>query len=118
MTKPRDIFYTISMLEVGAGRDAIEIGNIGKARACARKGCFFAINYWLEDHPDKDWGTTAISMLNKLQEDYSIPENIRAAAYRLTKRVDQNFETGFEEDPVTDGEMIVEYFLDPRQLNE
>ncbi|MDT3695083.1 MAG: hypothetical protein ROY99_01750 [Ignavibacterium sp.] len=118
MTKVKDLIYTIALSELRAGEQASKIGNIGQARVCARRACGMAIEYWLKSNSDKDWGASAITMLNKLQEDCSIPKNIREAAFRLTKKVDRNFETGIEEDPLIDGEMIVKYFLDSLQTNE
>lgn len=116
MTSIRDLAYTSANAEIRAGEDAMRLGNIGKARVCARRGCFFAINFWLENFPDKGWGESAMSMLNQLQRDYSIPKIIRDAAERLTKKVDSNFETGIKEDPLKDGAMIIEYFLNPNNL--
>lgn len=118
MSGVRDLVYGVAMSELNTGRQAKQIGNIGQARVCARRACGMAIEHWLLTNPQKDWGASALTMLNKLQEDHRIPKDIREAAFRLTKRVDQNFETGIEEDPLKDGEMIIEYFLDPNQLNE
>lgn len=118
MPSLRDIIYTTAHAEIQAGELAKQTGNLGKARVCARRGCFFAISHWLEFNPQKDWGESAISMLTKLQGNQSIPKNIRDAAERLTKKVNQNFETGIEEDPLKDGETIIEYFLDKNNLNK
>jgi hypothetical protein len=118
MTSVRDLMYTTAHAEIQVGELAKQMGNFGKARVCARRGCFFAVSYWLEANPDKNWGDSAMSMLNQLQEDKSIPKNIREAAERLTKKVDQNFETVIEEDPLKDGETIIEYFLDTKNLKE
>lgn len=110
--------YTTAHAEIQVGEIAKQTGNLGKARVCARRGCFFAISLWLEFNPKKDWGDSAMSMLTHLQEDESIPKNIKDAAERLTKKVDQNFETGTEIDPLRDGETIIEYFLDKKNLKE
>lgn len=116
MTSTRDMIYSIAYSEIKTGEDANNTGNIGKARVCARRGCGMAIEHWLEQNPNKNWGASALSMLNKLQEDHTIPKAIRDAAERLTKRVDQNFETGIREDPLNDGKIIIEYFLDTKNL--
>jgi hypothetical protein len=116
MTSSRDMVYTIAHSELKAGEEAKETGNIGQARVCARRGCGMAIDYWLTYHPNKNYGASAISMLTKLQEDHTIPKEIRNAAERLTKKVDLNFETGVEEDPLKDGKIIIEYFLDTNNL--
>lgn len=116
MKSSRDMVYVIAYSELKAGVDSKETGNIGRARVCARRGCGMAIDYWLTYHPQKNWGASAISLLTNLQEDHTIPVEIRNAAERLTKKVDQNFETGVEEDPLKDGEIIIEYFLDTNSL--
>ena len=77
-----------------------------------------AIEHWLEFHPNRNYGASAITMLSKLQEDHTIPKEIRDAAERLTKKVDNKFETGVEENPLKDGEMIIEYYLDPKNLKK
>ena len=114
----RDLAHINAYAEIRAGQEAKKNGNIGKVRVCARRGCGIAIEYWLQNHPEKDWGESSISMLNQLQKDQSIPKNIRDAAERLTIKVNQNFETGIEEDPLKDGETIIEYFLDKNNLNK
>jgi hypothetical protein len=116
MKSSRDMVYTIAYSELKTGEDSKETGNVGRARVCARRGCGIAIDYWLTFHPQKNWGASAISMLTSLQEDYTIPKEIRNAAERLTKKVDQNFDTGVVEDPLKDGEIIIEYFLDTNNL--
>jgi hypothetical protein len=112
----RDLAYINAHAEIRAGQEAKKIGNTGKARVCARRGCGIAIDHWLKYHPEKDWGESAISVLTQLQQDQTIPGEIREAAERLTKKVNQNFETGVEEDPTKDGEMIIEYFLNSEHL--
>ncbi len=118
MKSIRDLAHINALTEISAGQEAKKIGNIGKARVCARRGCGIAIEFWLQYHPEKDWGESAISMLSQIQKEFTIPQNIRDAAERLTKKVDLNFETGVEEDPLKDGETIIEYFLDKNNLNE
>ena len=112
----RDLAYINAHAEIRTGQEAKNIGNTGKARVCARRGCGIAIEYWLQHHPEKNWGESAISMLTQLQNDQTIPNKICEAAERLTKKVDQSFETRVEEDPIKDWEMIIEYFLNYQQL--
>ena len=116
MTSGRDLTYATAYAEIKAGKIAKEIGNLGKARVPARRGCGIAIEYWLQLNSNKNWGSSAISMLTQLQKDHSIPKEIRNAAERLTKKVDQNFETGIEEDSLNDGAIIIDYFLDKKNL--
>jgi len=118
MSGVRDLVYSVAQAELKQGEQAKEIGNLGQTRVCVRRACGMAIEHWLEFHPDRNYGASAITMLTKLQEDHTIPKEIRNAAERLTKKVDQNFETGIEEDPLKDGEMIIEYYLDPKNLKK
>ena len=118
MTPERHLAYTTAHSEIRAGNNAKKIGNLGKARVHARRSCGIAIEHWLRYNSHKNWGSSAISMLTQLQKDLTIPKEIRDAAERLTKKVDQNFETGIEENPLQDGEIIVDYFLDNKNLME
>ncbi|MEO8231515.1 MAG: UPF0147 family protein [Ignavibacteriota bacterium] len=116
MSELRDVVYSLAKTELQIGEHAKEISNIGQARVCVRRACGMAIEHWLQFRPNKNYGANAITMLSKLQDDQTIPKNIRDAAERLTKKVDSNFETGFTEDPLKDGETIIEYFLDLNNL--
>jgi hypothetical protein len=118
MSALRDLVYNVAKAELMQGEHAKEIGNIGQTRVCVRRACGMAIEHWLEFHPNRNYGASAITMLAKLQEDHTIPKDIRDAAERLTKKVDKSFEIGFEEDPLKDGEMIIEYFLNPKHLKK
>lgn len=118
MSALRDLVYNVAKAELIQGEHAKEIGNIGQTRVCVRRACGMAIEHWLQFHPNRNYGASAITMLSKLQEDHTIPKKIRDAAERLTKKVDNNFEIGGEEDPLKDGEMIIEYYLDPKHLKK
>jgi hypothetical protein len=118
MSGVRDLVYSVAQAELKQGEQAKEIGNLGQTRVCVRRACGMAIEHWLEFHPNRNYGASAITMLAKLQEDHTIPKEIRDAAARLTKKVDNNFETGVEEDPLKDGEIIIEYYLDPQNLKK
>jgi hypothetical protein len=118
MSALRDLVYNVAKAELIQGEHAKEIGNIGQTRVCVRRACGMAIEHWLESHPNRNYGASAITMLAKLQEDPTIPKDIRDAAQRLTKKVNNNFEIGIEEDPLKDGELIIEYFLDPKHLKK
>ena len=118
MSGVRDLVYSVAKAELTQGEHAKEIGNIGQTRVCVRRACGMAIEHWLQYNPNKNWGSSAISMLTQLQKDDTIPKEIPDAAERLTIKVGQNFETGIEDDPLKDGETIIEYYLDPKRLNK
>jgi len=112
----RDLKYTTAHSEIWAGVDAEKIGNIGRVRVHARRGCWIAIDFWLEFHPEKDWGVSAISYLKAARDDEELPEEIRNAAARLTEKVNLDFSVSHNIDPLEDAEKIIEYFLDKKNL--
>lgn len=97
--------------ELSNGTAALKIGNIGKARVCARRACFEIINFWLQNHKEYKFGNNAVSVLEGVMNEPSFPNHVKAAAQRLTTKVDQNFSTGFNENPIDDAKMIIQYFL-------
>ena len=68
MSGVRDLVYNVAKAELKHGEHAKEIGNIGQTRVCVRRACGMAIEHWLEFHPHKNWGASAITMLTKLQD--------------------------------------------------
>lgn len=91
---------------------ALRIGNQGKARVCARRGAGIAIGYWLERHSGDRWGMDAMSRLAHVREDPTLPENVRAAALRLTTRITEQFTLPFSTSPLDDCRVIAGYFLE------
>lgn len=111
MLRVKEIAIMKAESELDNGIKALNIGNIGKARVCARRACFEVINFWLQDHKEFKWGNNAISFLEAVRDENSFPIEIREAAKRLTVKVDQKFSTGFKENPVDDAKIIIQYFL-------
>lgn len=97
--------------EISMAKKALEEGNAGKARVCARRAAGIAISYWLESHPEINWGESAISLLNNLKEYRQMPDKIREAAIRLTTSVKNKNLTEFTEDPLQDSSIIIKYFI-------
>jgi len=97
--------------EISLARKALAIGNVGKARVCARRAAGIAVTYWLDLHPELHWGESAIGMLNKLTEDNSMDGEIRNAAARLTASVKNQNPLQFTQDPLYDSNIIINYFL-------
>lgn len=116
MTETKDFIYNAVHSELNAAEQALRIGNVGKARVCARRAGGIAISHWLKLNPNKIWGESALNQLNELKVDESFPVELREAAKRLTTRVDQHFDTGFENNPIDDGNIIVEYFQHHKNL--
>ena len=83
----------------------------GAEAVCARRAAGVAIAYWLQFHPRPGWGNDAVSHLRGLQDEDSVPEEVRAAARRLGTRVTEKFAQPFASDPVTDAQRILEAML-------
>ncbi|MDH4069055.1 MAG: hypothetical protein OEV30_01390 [Ignavibacteria bacterium] len=100
-----------SRRELDQAGQAIAEGNAGKARVCSRRAAGIAIRFWLQEHPRRMWGVDAMNQLRNLHLDQSIPQSVRAAAKRLTSRVNPEFGPPHKEDPVEDSRTIIEFFL-------
>lgn len=109
MVKEIALMHAQSELEIG--KQALTIGNIGKARVCARRACSFILSYWNEINKDYKWDNNSIRLLETVRDELNFPEYVRNAAHRLTAKVDINFSTGYDENPIADAKMIIEYFL-------
>jgi len=97
--------------ELQAAETARAIGNHGKARVCARRAAGTAIGYWLARHPERVWGTDAMTRLGRVREDTTFPAEVRQAALRLTTKITQQFTAPFSSDPLEDCRILTSYFL-------
>jgi hypothetical protein len=97
--------------EFGRAREALAAGNDGRARVCARRAAGVAITFWLQRHGTREWGLDAMNQLRSVSDETSMPESVRDAAARLTTKVTEQFTSPFSTDPVADGTILVEYFL-------
>lgn len=109
MIKEIAIMHAQSELELA--EQALRIGNIGKVRVCARRACSYILSYWCEINKEYQWGKNAVKLLEGVRDEIKIPEHIRNAAHRLTAKVNQNFNTGYDENPIEDAKTIIDYFL-------
>ena len=96
--------------EIECIKKAIDNGNIGKARVCARRGAGLAINYWRGNNYG-DQNISALSQLNWIKDDASVPDNIKKAAEKLTIKVSGAGHGEISENPFEDCVTIVEYCL-------
>jgi hypothetical protein len=101
--------------ELAQARKAREAGNEGQARVCARRAAGIAIREWYQRRLGARWHGDALKQLQRLQADPLAPENVRAAAQRLTTRVDFDHTLPFEDDPIEDARGIVE-FVSQREI--
>src|SRR5574341_1794554 len=93
--------------ELDQAQKAREAGNERQARVCARRAAGAAIRDWYRRRLETGWHGDALKQLQRLQADPLAPENVRAAARRLTTRVDFDHALPFESDPIADARLIV-----------
>jgi HEPN domain-containing protein len=95
--------------ELAQARKAREAGNEGQARVCARRAAGIALREWYKRRAGSGWGGDAMKQLQRLREDPLVPEEVRAAAQRLTTKVDLGHNLPFAEDPIEDARRIIEF---------
>jgi len=93
--------------ELAAAQAALQTGNDGKARVCARRAVGLATEAWLEHHPDRQWRGDAMEYLRQIQQDQAFPVSVREAAERLTTPVPKQHEAPFTTDPIADARLII-----------
>lgn len=97
--------------ELALAEKALEEGNDGKARACARRAAGVVIAQYNVTHPESELrGSTAIERLRSTAADIKLPESVRQAARRLTTNVNQRLSAEFTLNPVLDARILVVYF--------
>ena len=97
--------------ELNRAKQAVEEGNIGMARVCARRACGSAIAFWLQNNPRDSYGESAVNQLRSIQSDATVPKEVKDAAERLTTHVADQTTSPLSDDPITDAEIITRYFL-------
>jgi len=99
-------------LEFAAAAHAARSENEGMVRVCARRAAGAAITYWLQSHERLGWGNDAMNQLRSLAADRTAPQIVRDAAVRLSTRVNEQFSSPFQTDPVEDSRCIINYLLE------
>jgi len=97
--------------ELSRAKKALEEGNIGMVRVCARRACGNAISFWLQNNPRDSYGDSAMNQLRSIQSEDTVPKEVKDAAERLTTKVADLSTSSFSNEPITDAEIITEYFL-------
>ena len=95
--------------EFASAREALELGNDGKVRVCARRAVGHAIEWFLTKFSGEGWGSDAMTRLTRLRDDKSFPQEIRDAAARLTARITGQFTYPHKTNPEEDAVIIVGY---------
>src|SRR5882762_4523447 len=86
--------------EFSMARNALEAGNAGKARVCARRAAGQALTWLCTKYPRPGWSSDALSQLLHLKDDPAFPEAVRDAALRLTTKVSEKIDYPFSTDPI------------------
>ena len=95
--------------ELAAGVAAKEAGNVGRARVCARRAAGWAIEAWYQTREGPGWRGDAMKQLARLLADEAAPAAPRAAAERLSTKVDRDHRLPFENDALEDAGIIIEW---------
>ncbi len=98
-------------VELNRAKKALEEGNIGMARVCARRACGISISFWLVDNPRQGYGASAMNQLRNIQSDDTVLKEVKGAAERLTTHVTNQSDSPFTDDPIADAKIITNYFL-------
>ena len=94
--------------ELSTAREALKIGNEGKARVCARRAAGQAITWFLSKYPRPHWQADAMNQLLNMKSDETFPDNVRNAALRLTTKISERFTYPFSNDPIDDAKTIID----------
>jgi len=95
--------------ELAQAHKARAMGNEGQARVCARRAAGIAIREWYKRRAEAGWHGDAMKQLQRLQADMLAPEEVRAAARRLTTVVSLDHRLPFADDPIEDAQGIIEF---------
>ena len=95
--------------ELVIAREAMKIGNNGKARVCARRATGQAITWFLSKYPRDGWGSDAMNQLIRLKDDQTFSQAVRDAAIRLTTKISDRFTYPFSTDPIEDAKIIIDH---------
>jgi hypothetical protein len=99
--------------ELSQAHEARLKGNEGRARVCARRAAGWAVeSIYAGEEAVKVPEANAYRFLQWFTEQSNVPVQLREAASRLTTRVGRDFTLPFEQDPLCDAEMIVDWILD------
>jgi hypothetical protein len=105
----RHSLFARAEAELARGARAIEEGNAGMGRVCARRAVGAAIEAWLAAEPNPLYGANVMSYLRGLADDASHPDRIRDAALQLQigARIIDPLNPGA--DPIEEARGVVEY---------
>ena len=97
--------------ELDRAQKALEEKNEGMVRVCARRAAGAAIRGWMSWQAQPPaWGASAVTRLRAVAADETLPEQVRAAARRISTTVSHDHTIPFAENPIDDARLIIQYF--------
>lgn len=93
--------------ELARAEQARHEGNAGRMRVCARRAAGIVTGWWVGETGREGWPRDALALLKHLAADSGVPEDVRAAAHRLTVRILPDFRAPSPEDPVEDSRRVI-----------
>jgi HEPN domain-containing protein len=96
-------------IELQRARDALEVGNDGRARTAARRAAGNALTALKQRFQDRNYGDDVMRQLRNLMDDITVPPDVREAAEHLQARITEQFTSAFSSDPVEDAVTILKY---------
>ena len=102
---------TILQAEMADARRSQAQGNHGRVRVCARRAAGWSVGEYLEVHQLGESHGNALEHLHWLVDDADTPETLRAAAIRLTTKVEEDGSLPFDQDPIEDAKLIIQGLL-------
>jgi HEPN domain-containing protein len=96
-------------IELQRAREALEVGNDGRARTAARRAAGNALSVLKQRFQDRNYGDDVMRQLRNLMDDATVPADVREAAEHLQARVTERFTSAFSSDPVEDAATILNY---------
>ncbi len=97
-------------LELARAEDAMQVGNAGRARTCARRAVGLAITEWQRREPAVNFGRDFLRQLQGLSSDEQTPDEVRQAATRLQERLGKDFQSASRE-PIGDARIVIAHVL-------
>ena len=108
---PYSAAVRLANVELSTAAEALDAGNHGKARVCARRAVGFFIQA-IAPTLASDTGAHSMANLRWLHEDPALPEELRNAARRLLAGArDIAHGATHSIDPVADATFVINYFL-------
>ncbi len=98
--------------EIDSINKALNDGNIGKARVCARRASGLAIEFWMANHNGDYMESSAMEYLNFIKKGTGFPADVINAAERLTAKVNDPNSSAVSLNPLTDCNILVNYFME------